>query len=133
MFPILIEERRIAIDSSGFGQWNDAPAIEGSYRSLTGDMVVAFVNDGGTFPAKGVLGGSAGASCGSFKRHTDGWRERFPDFHQVTIKHGEAICYRSCAGGGYGDPRRRDPDAVALDVNRRWLSPEYARSGSVSH
>src|SRR5262245_2279434 len=58
MYPILIEERRIAADSSGLGQWNGAPAIEGSYHSLTGDMVVAFVGDGGTFPAKGVLGGS---------------------------------------------------------------------------
>ena len=26
MYPILIEERRIATDSMGFGQWNGAPA-----------------------------------------------------------------------------------------------------------
>jgi N-methylhydantoinase B len=28
MYPILVEERRIAIDSMGFGQWNGAPATD---------------------------------------------------------------------------------------------------------
>jgi len=39
----------------------------------------------------------------------------------------EAVHYRSCAGGGYGDPRRRDPARVVADVNRRWLSVGAAR------
>jgi N-methylhydantoinase B len=126
MYPILIEERRIATDSMGFGQWNGAPATGGSYRSLTGDMVVYYVGDGGTFPAKGVLGGRPGASCGSWKRHANGEIERLPDFHQEKVAHSEAMHYRSCAGGGYGDPLKRDPARVAADVNRRWLSLEQA-------
>jgi N-methylhydantoinase B len=128
MYPILIEERRIAIDSMGFGQWNGAPATGGSYRSLTGDMVVYYVGDGGTFPAKGVLGGGPGASCGSWKRHANGEIERLPDFHQETVAHGEAMHYRSCAGGGYGDPLKREPERVVADVNCRWLSVERAET-----
>jgi len=38
----------------------------------------------------------------------------------------EAVVFRSCEGGGYGDPLDRDPDRVALDVNRCWLSPKKA-------
>ena len=30
------------------------------------------------------------------------------------------------AGGGYGNPRDRDPSRVAAAVNRGWLSPERA-------
>ena len=30
------------------------------------------------------------------------------------------------AGGGYGDPVRRDPAAVARAVDNGWLSPEKA-------
>jgi N-methylhydantoinase B len=71
-------------------------------------MVVYYVGDGGTFPAKGVLG------------------ERLPDFHQEKVAESEAMHYRSCAGGGYGNPLKRDPARVAADVNRRWLSLEKA-------
>jgi N-methylhydantoinase B len=39
----------------------------------------------------------------------------------------EAVHYRSCAGGGYGDPRQRDPARVLADINRRWLSVSAAR------
>jgi N-methylhydantoinase B len=38
----------------------------------------------------------------------------------------QAVVYRSCAGGGYGDPLMRDPQRVAADVNRRWLSDARA-------
>lgn len=126
MYPILIEERRVVPDSMGVGQWNGAPATGGSYRSLTGDMTAYYCGDGGTFPAQGVLGGGPGANCGSWKRHEDGRLERLPDFHQDTIRANEALHYRSCAGGGYGDPLKRDPERVAEDVNRSWLSPERA-------
>jgi N-methylhydantoinase B len=126
-YPILIEERSVAEDSMGFGRWNGAPAVQGSYRSLTGDMIVYFFGDGGTFPAKGVLGGKPGASCGTWKRHKNGKLERQPDFDHCTASEKEAVHYRSCAGGGYGDPRTREPKRVLADVNRRWLSVATAR------
>lgn len=127
MYPLLVEERRIAENSMGAGRWNGAPAVAGSYRSLSGDVVVAYVGDGGTFPAKGVLGGGAGANCGTWKRYPDGSVERLPDFHQETFKYGEVVQYRGCAGGGYGTPGERDPERVAIDVDRKWLSIEKAR------
>lgn len=126
-YPILIEERSVAEDSMGFGEFNGAPATKGSYRSLTGDMTVYYCGDGGTFAPKGVLGGRAGAGCGSWKRHRNGRLERLPDFHTETVSQKEAIHYRSCAGGGYGDPMQRDPQRVLADVNRRWLSAGAAR------
>jgi len=121
-YPILVEERRICQDSMGFGEWNGAPAVQGSYRSLTGDMTLYVCGDGGTFPAKGVLGGRAGANCGTWRRSIDGTVERLPDFFSGTLAGGDAVGYRSCAGGGYGSPSRRDPERVVEDVNRKWLS-----------
>lgn len=126
-YPILIEERSVAEDSMGFGEFNGAPATQGSYRSLTGDMTVYYCGDGGTFAPKGVLGGKSGAGCGTWKRHRNGKLERLPDFHTETVDQREAVHYRSCAGGGYGDPRRREPARVLADVNRRWLSVAAAR------
>ncbi|GAB2175620.1 hydantoinase B/oxoprolinase family protein [Dongia sp. agr-C8] len=127
-YPILIEERSVAQDSMGFGEWNGAPAVKGSYRSLTGDMTVYFFGDGGTFPPKGVLGGLPGSGCGTWKRHRNGKLERQPDFDHCTAGEKEAVHYRSCAGGGYGVPRDRAPERVVADINRGWLSVDKARA-----
>jgi N-methylhydantoinase B/oxoprolinase/acetone carboxylase alpha subunit len=127
MYPVLIEERRIAPDTMGFGRWNGAPAVKGSYRSLTGDMLLFYCGDGGTFPARGVLGGKDGAPSGTWKRTREGDLIRLPDFHQENVLYGESVHFMSVAGGGYADPRRRDPKLVLRDINRQWLSPQYAR------
>ena len=121
-YPILVEERRIREDSMGFGQWNGAPAVQGAYRSLTGDMTLYVCGDGGTFPAKGVLGGKSGANGGTWRRAAGGEVNRLPDFFSGVLADGEAVLYRSCAGGGYGSPIKRAPERVAEDVNRKWLS-----------
>ena len=127
MYPIIFGERRVAIDTAGCGEWCGAPATQGTYRSLDGDIQVYYCGDGGTFPAAGVLGGGAGATSGSWKQHAGGRVERLPDFHNEVFAGDEEVRYRSSAGGGYGNPRHRDPTLVCLDVNRRWISRERAR------
>jgi N-methylhydantoinase B len=126
MYPIVFAERRVAVDTAGVGQWCGAPAVQGSYQSLDGDILVYYCGDGGTFPAGGVLGGSAGATCGSWKRSADGELRRLPDFHHEVFAADCEVVYRSCAGGGYGDPHLRDAARVCLDINRQWFSRDYA-------
>jgi N-methylhydantoinase B len=128
MYPIVFGERRIAIDTLGPGQWCGAPATQGTYRSLDGDILVYYCGDGGTFPAAGVLGGGAGATSGTWKRHRAGDLQRLPDFHNEVFAADQDVVYRSCAGGGYGSPRNREAARVCLDVNRHWVSVDNARN-----
>jgi len=76
--------------------------------------------------AKGVIGGLNAAPSGNWRRTHNGDREQLPSFHIATIKSGDAIEYRSCAGGGYGRPSDRDPQRVVKDVNRQLLTAERA-------
>ena len=39
---------------------------------------------------------------------------------------GDVIEFRTACGGGYGEPRERDPDAVARDVRDGLVSIEAA-------
>ena len=126
MFPVLVESRRIAGDTIGCGQWNGAPATEGSYHSLSGPITIIYSSDGDVNPSRGVLGGLAGAPSTNAKRTANGEIEKLPAFHLEVCEPGEAMHFRSCAGGGYGDPRRRDPALVVKDVNRKWLSEKRA-------
>jgi N-methylhydantoinase B len=128
MYPVLIEDRHIGKDTFGCGRWNGAPATEGSYYSMSGEMTVAYCADGDTNAAKGVLGGKEAVPSANWVRSANGRMEQQPSFHIARLQQGEAMVYRSCAGGGYGPPEQRDPERVAKDVNRQWLSPERAES-----
>jgi N-methylhydantoinase B len=126
LYPLLIESRQIAKDTSGAGQWNGAPAAQGAYRSLSGDMTVAYCSDGDINVAKGVLGGLNGSSAINAKRHANGEEEPLPGFRIEVCKPQERMLFRSVAGGGYGNPTKRDPHRVARDADRQWLSVERA-------
>ena len=127
MYPILFGSRYVAPDTMGCGQWNGAPATAGTYHSLSGPMTVAYCSDGDTNTAKGVLGGMDAAPASNRKRLRNGEVVTLPSFHIENCQELEEVIYQSCAGGGYGSPADRDPERVARDVNRKWLSLERAR------
>ena len=123
-YPILMEERRIACDTMGAGRWNGAPATEGAYRSLAGPVSVFYCSDGDMNPAQGVLGGGAGAPSLNRKR---GGQRHIRDAallpRGAAFSPGEAIHYRTVAGGGYGDP----PIATGPGPDRRRRRPRLAQ------
>jgi N-methylhydantoinase B len=75
----------------------------------------------------GVAGGRAGTP-GSCVVNRDTPRAR--DIGKVDVLHlepGDVVSFFSPSGGGHGDPRRRDPEAVRADVRAGFLSVERAR------
>ena len=46
----------------------------------------------------------------------------------TTIRQGEIVRFVCPGAGGYGDPRQRDPRAVAADVREGRLTPAYVRA-----
>jgi N-methylhydantoinase B/oxoprolinase/acetone carboxylase alpha subunit len=86
----------------------------------------------------GVLGGGEGAVGGLWVRRAgnDEWRtfvEEFgtmspSKFSGVTLREGDQVKILMPGGGGYGDPRARDRDAVRRDVEEGFVSAEAARS-----
>lgn len=128
MYPILIEQRGCATDSGGPGRWDGAPGIEGILRPLSGDMTAFWGSDGDVNPARGVLGGRDAATSGNWLRNEDGGEAQLPAFGDITIHSDQALRFRACGGGGYGDPRQRDPQRVLRSVRRNWVSQEAARS-----
>ena len=45
----------------------------------------------------------------------------------IEIEAGDVYDHRTAGGGGWGDPRQRDPAAVAKDVLNEKVSREAAR------
>jgi N-methylhydantoinase B len=42
------------------------------------------------------------------------------------MRQGDTIRLETAGGGGYGDPRARDPEAVLSDLRNGYISPESA-------
>ena len=45
----------------------------------------------------------------------------------TSISEGESVYHRQAGGGGWGDPRERDPQAVARDVRNGKVLQDSAR------
>jgi N-methylhydantoinase B len=43
------------------------------------------------------------------------------------LSHGDLVRTMSGGGGGFGDPRERDPELVRADVRNRHVTPATAR------
>jgi N-methylhydantoinase B/oxoprolinase/acetone carboxylase alpha subunit len=126
MYPIIVEGRWLEPDTLGAGEYDGAPGTRLIFRPIADDMNVIYCSDGEENPAKGALGGLDGAPAQNFKRLANGEVRRLPGFHHEVCKPGEAVISITGAGGGYGDPRVRDPEEVAATVNRGWLTLKRA-------
>lgn len=124
--PILVESRRLLKDTEGAGRQRGAPSLEVIFGPIGCDVDVAFVSDGTINGPTGVRGGGAGGQSRQYLRKADG---TLVETDQVTVQRvsdGEAIVSITCGGGGYGDPRERDPAKVRHDVEEGWISRERA-------
>ncbi len=59
-------------------------------------------------------------------RPTEGQPTRYAFVSGLATKPGDVIRVITGNGGGYGDPKRRDPKRVAEDVKNGLLTPERA-------
>jgi N-methylhydantoinase B len=128
LFPILLTELEIAQDSAGPGRWRGCPGIRHSYRVLEAEAVLGVFGDRNRFKPWGVVGGDAGSGQTVFvNRGRPGERELGVLASEEPILPGDVVEVWSSGGGGYGDPRARDPELVLRDVRLGLVSRQAAR------
>lgn len=127
MYPIIIESRYSKADTQGFGEWEGAPGVAGSYYPLDHDMTVVYAADATDNPPKGVNGGLNALPTRSQKLNAEGNLVDLPAFSEEVIKKGEKVVFFACGGGGYGSTEDRSPELVLRSINRGWLSVEKAK------
>jgi N-methylhydantoinase B len=90
-------------------------------------MTAAYVTDGYHYPPRGTQGGGDGAASIPFRVRTDGAEEELRPISQEVLEPGELLGHLLSGGGGYGDPREREPERVREDVLARFVGLERAR------
>jgi N-methylhydantoinase B len=125
--PIVVHERRLAIDTEGAGHRRGAPGMRVEYGPVAGELEAIYANDGSINPMAGARGGHAGAPSTQQKRRADGSLVAIDICGPELVVAGERLVARTTGGGGYGDPATREPELVVADVLEGWITPERAR------
>jgi N-methylhydantoinase B len=128
-FPVLYRRYALREDSGGAGRHRGGFGLDYEIELLRGTARASFVMDHGRAGPPGVLGGGAGAA--NVVEVIRGGEVLIPEHlskaQDIALAPGDRVRVRTPGGGGYGDPARRDPAAVAEDVRLGRYAPETAR------
>lgn len=125
--PVRINRLQMGVDSGGAGKFRGGLNVVKEYELLT-DAAVTLHFDRAKTPQWGLFGGMDGAAP-----KVTVYSAEFPEgkvvrkVEQLQLKAGERFVAETGGGGGYGDPRERDPAMVREDLLNGSISEEAAR------
>ncbi len=126
-FPMIIEKYGSEPDSGGAGLHRGGNGINMVYR-FTEPGTISIHDDRWFIPPWGVNGGEPGARSWKKLARKDGTVEILGSkTDDVKVEEGDLLHYVTWGGGGWGDPLKRDPELVALEVRRGLVTPKGAR------
>ena len=125
--PVRVEAYELVPDSCGAGRWRGGLGIRRSYRVLADEAFLQLRADRIKFPPYGLEGGEPAATGRNLLGEGDAQTE-LPGKITMWLKQGNLVTHVQPGGGGFGDPRKREPSRVAHDVWNGKISAEYAHA-----
>lgn len=122
-YPIQFASYRVRDNSGGQGEWRGGMGIE---RSITAKfrVEVALLGDRCRISPKGLKAGLPGLPSEYSVLRTGGERVRLKSKDATVLEEGDTLIIRTAGGGGYGDPRKRDPALLRLDRENQYVTNE---------
>ena len=124
--PLRIERYGYVPDTEGPGKYRGGLSLVREYRLLEQEATLQIRSDRRYKTPYGLAGGHAGApSQNTLNPH--GEARDLPTKPTLTIRRNDVFRHRVAGGGGWGNPRERDPASVLADVHDEKLSQQRAR------
>jgi N-methylhydantoinase B len=113
----LLMNREMLVDSGGAGEFRGGVGQRVTMTNAGSAAVYVSVRSNFVqFPPPGLLGGQPGGLVQAL--YNDGPLPENP----VTLKPGDVLMVDTAGGGGFGDPLKRNPEAVLSDVTAGFVS-----------
>ena len=127
-FPVRIERYELIPDSGGAGKYRGGLGVLRDMRVLAENAGVSLRSARQKFPAPGMAGARPGG-LGAFIRNPGAPTETKlgATTSGTPLANGDLLRVMTPGGGGYGDPRERDPAAVRRDLLEGKITPHAAR------
>lgn len=127
--PILKRRHELRRDSGGAGEFRGGLGATAEYVLRGPGQAVSICEKSKASKVRGIAGGHDAPDANSVVVFPGTEREmRLGKRSDMTITPGDVVISNPAGGGGYGDPLRRDPAAVAWDVRNDYVSREAART-----
>lgn len=128
-YPVTFQRYSLAPDSGGPGERRGGCGLERAFRIDAPAGTLACNFDRFKTRPYGLLGGAPGAASFATLTRADGTVENLPSkVAGMKIAKGDVFRLVTAGGGGWGDPSKRDPEAIRLDIENGYVS--VGRSGS---
>ncbi len=124
--PIRVRRLEFIPDSGGAGQHRGGCAVRKDLEVRAASATASLLGDRHRFQPKGLFGGQPGALARTVL-NPDGEAEELQSKEVKQMKRGDVLSIQLSGGGGFGDPKQRDPAAVRKDVADGYISREAAR------
>ncbi|MEM7273363.1 MAG: hydantoinase B/oxoprolinase family protein [Actinomycetota bacterium] len=126
-FPLRVRHYGYRTDSSGHGEFRGGVGVSREFELLTDATISTWFERSDT-PAWGLAGG--GDATGPdvvINPGTENERHALKSAN-VALKAGDVVRTMTGGGGGFGDPKDRDRDALRTDIATGVISEETART-----
>lgn len=124
---LIVDRMELNIPGGGEGQWSGGHGIRLDYRiRVDGSFLTAGYTRAKVLPWA-LDGGKEGSPNHVEVLRRDGTSESYAFVSGLTVNKDDVISIRTGTGGGYGDPKARDPEAIRDDIRNGYVTAERAR------
>jgi N-methylhydantoinase B len=126
-YPLIIERYGLLPDSEGPGRYRGGVGITRVLKVVGDEVRLTLSSDRATVAPWGLFGGLEASPSKCDVAAPDGSIERLPSKVTTSVMQDHTIYTETPGGGGWGDPKERDPESVRRDVVAELVSVERAR------
>jgi N-methylhydantoinase B len=127
-YPLQVVQYTVRQDSGGPGQFRGGLGHLRDIRIIGHQAKITATLERSKCPPWGLNGGMNGVPNVLVVNPDTASEHSYQKVSALPLSDGEVISVRTGGGGGYGDPKKRDPRAVSEDVIDGYVSREAARS-----
>src|SRR5207302_8226989 len=121
-YPIRVEHYGFVPDTGGAGQYRGGLAVRRDVRFLGRRAVLQIRSDRAVVRPWGLAGGQPGTTSRNFLFTGDGQSRALPSKIVTEIDSGAMWRHITASGGGWGDPAKRAPAAIAQDLQEKKIT-----------
>jgi N-methylhydantoinase B len=126
-YPHITEFNEFTTDSCGPGEFRGGCGAKYKIRMYDEQPTLVMFGDGKIHPPYGLFGGKPGSCNIAFLNEGEKYVRELAAKEAVQLVKDDTYATYPSGGGGWGDPLKRDPELVRLDVKNGLVSIESAR------
>ncbi|HVW71207.1 MAG TPA: hydantoinase B/oxoprolinase family protein [Steroidobacteraceae bacterium] len=125
-YGLYVDRLALNEDSAGAGQFRGGKGVVLDYRVRSGGCFLTAAYSRNKYLPWAAHGGREGSANRIEILRADGSKEVHAVVSGLRLNRDDVIRIVTATGGGYGDPRKRDPAAIARDLRDGYITREQA-------